>query len=237
MHFAPNYYTIYETILKGTMLLLWTHDYNEVMILGCTTYHNFTSYSSWNSTNNYNVLDPNLVYGLCFRGYIHTIEVYDINWRWDSIYNADNAATEKPAIIGFVELMMFASATDKRFKVGNGGPADQFVVEDTLPQDTMLFEWDSAVAEGVTPTNPKVRNTAIGCKMLLKPVNEARPIETPPFYVPYIGRIFSNKTQYYACEIEKKFDSTLTAFLPAMFTMEVWFRLDPVDMRPNGYIS
>jgi hypothetical protein len=37
----------------------------------------------------------------------------------------------------------------------------------------MLFEWDSAVANGVTAMNPKFRNSAIKCNMLLKPVNEA----------------------------------------------------------------
>jgi len=40
--------------------------------------------------------------------------------------------------------------------------------------------------------------------MKLKPIGQARPIETAPFYVPYIGRIFTNKTQFYACEISKK---------------------------------
>ena len=27
------------------------------------------------------------------------------------------------------------------------------------------------------------------------------------------------------------------AFFPAMFTMEAWIRMDPIDIRPNGYIS
>jgi hypothetical protein len=73
--------------------------------------------------------------------------------------------------------------------------------------------------------------------MKLKPLGNPKPIETAPFYVPHIGRIFTNKTQFYACEISKKGETTLMSFLPVMFTMEVWFRLDPVDMRPNGYIS
>jgi len=66
------------------------------LILGCTTYHNFTTFNSWNSTNNYNNFDPDIVYGLCMRGYIHTIEVFESNKRWDGIYDADNSATEYP---------------------------------------------------------------------------------------------------------------------------------------------
>lgn len=101
----------------------------------------------------------------------------------------------------------------------------------------MLFDWDSAVSDGVNSNNPKFRTDAIYCDMKLKPLGPALPIETAPFYVPYIGRIFTNKTQFYACDISSKGKNTLMAFLPVMFTMEVWFRLDPVDMRPKGYIS
>jgi len=100
-----------------------------------------------------------------------------------------------------------------------------------------MFDWDSAVADGVNTNNPKFRTDAIFCDMKLRPLVEAKPIETAPFYVPYIGRIFTNKTQFYGCEISKKSGQTLMSFLPVMFTMEVWFRLDPVDMRPKGYTS
>jgi len=29
----------------------------------------------------------------------------------------------------------------------------------------------------------------------------------------------------------------LISFFPSMFTMEAWFRFDPIDLRPDGYIS
>ena len=37
--------------------------------------------------------------------------------------------------------------------------------------------------------------------------------------------------------IAKTDTTSLQSFMPAMFTMEAWFRLDPVDLRPDGYLS
>jgi len=102
MHTGATPYTIYETILRGNHRPHWNHDMNEIANIGCTTYHNYSILYSWNSTNNYNNFDPNIVYGLCMRGYIHTMEVFESGSRWDNIFNADKGATEITSFTNFI---------------------------------------------------------------------------------------------------------------------------------------
>jgi hypothetical protein len=61
----------------------------------------------------------------------------------------------------------------------------------------------------------------------------------PPFLTEQIGRIFYNETSYFVCDIENNNvnANTLNSYFGPMNTIESWFRLDPFDKRPDGYIS
>lgn len=59
----------------------------------------------------------------------------------------------------------------------------------------------------------------------------------PPFWVDGIGRVFSNQTEHFTCDITRVNGASSTLFLPAMYTIEAFFRMDPLYKRPDGYIS
>ena len=62
-----------------------------------------------------------------------------------------------------------------------------------------------------------------------------------PYYVPEVGRITGNDTDYFECTlVSGKLSDGVTlnrrSFLGTQFYMETWFRLDPLDLPLNGYI-
>lgn len=69
-------YDKYETFFKG----YYYKNYNdatfpendEVVVLGCKTYTNWPEPSTWTTTTAF----PDPVYGLCMKGWIHTIEIW-----------------------------------------------------------------------------------------------------------------------------------------------------------------
>ena len=61
----------------------------------------------------------------------------------------------------------------------------------------------------------------------------------PPLLLDNVGRIFFNETSYFTCDIDRTGANanTLNGFIGPMHSFEAWFRLDPLDKRPDGYIS
>jgi hypothetical protein len=64
-----------------------------------------------------------------------------VSSRWDSIYSADDATTEKPGILGFVENMIYKDRANNKieFRIGRSDTGVSFIVNDDLPQDTLVF--------------------------------------------------------------------------------------------------
>jgi hypothetical protein len=58
-----------------------------------------------------------------------------------------------------------------------------------------------------------------------------------PFYQPSIGRITFNETNYFSCNLKKATAASYKVMFGQMYSIEAWFRFDPIDLRPNGYIS
>ena len=52
-----------------------------------------------------------------------------------------------------------------------------------------------------------------------------------------MGRIFTNETNYFVCDVGDDGTASSMSFLPAMYTVEAWFRMDPVNYRPDGYVA
>lgn len=98
--------------------------------------------------------------------------------------------------------------------------------------DTSMFVFDST-ATSFAVNN--VKTSALSYYSCAVSLSNSRTYN--PFYQPNIGRITFNETEYFTCTVTKLSATSLVSFLPAMFTMEAWFRLDPIDLRPNGYIS
>jgi len=60
----------------------------------------------------------------------------------------------------------------------------------------------------------------------------------PPFFVTEIGRVFYNETSYFTCDInDADGNNEDNSLIGPMNSLEVWFRVDPLDKRPDGYIS
>jgi len=110
-------YSKYETIFKGYYYYDYaSNTYDDIVVLGCKSYENWGSTSTpW--TNPPTPTWPtDAVYGLCMRGWIHTIEIWSDSTNWDSIFNADTET--KTSLDTQVELFFHDSAATKRFKIG-----------------------------------------------------------------------------------------------------------------------
>jgi len=139
------------------------------------------------------------------------------------------------------------NSADKSFKIGTYAfsPYPLYmataVTTDFRKDKTIIFEWDSSYQNGIVTTgailNPYIidNKANVDCNTVVWDTSTTN--VNDPYYQPKIGRITTNTTKYFSCKIPANTGSTRMAFFPAMFTMEAWFRMDPIDIRPNGYIS
>ena len=121
-------YNKYESVFHGYYYYYYTSggvQSDEIVVLGCKTYQEWAHSSTWTiSMTNPSTADP--VYGLCMKGWIHTIEIWTTGtagyWaqNWDYVFNADlpNERTDLDNLIqGFI-YKSYIVPIDKTFKIG-----------------------------------------------------------------------------------------------------------------------
>ena len=180
---APNYYTEYQTFFKGYYLPgIGLHD--DTIVLGCKTYQQWGSISAWPGS-----WPTDVVYGLCMKGWINTIEIWSAWGNWDWIYNADTNSPHTTYIdTNFVKAII--NDVSNNFLIGIS--PNQFTLNSITPSSTKYFTWDSTSALVSTKTIPTTLASEISCTMTLKPTLTST--LTAPFYQPSIGRITTNQT-------------------------------------------
>jgi hypothetical protein len=172
--------------------------------------------------------DP--VYGLCMKGWIHTIEIYTTcvssscpiggvsgyeNKNWDYIFNADNI-NERNDFDNLVQSFIYKTNTaDKSFRIGTATtalstPDYPLYMATTLTthfrkEKTIIFEWDSSIQNGiiiagVVELNPYIIDSSSKISCPAAWATTTSNVNDP-YYQPKIGRITTNTTKYLKCDI------------------------------------
>lgn len=105
LHTTSPYYSTYETFVKGYYEPAQSGLNDDTIILGCRTMDRFGSSGGWPGS-----WPADLVYGMCMKGWINTIEVYADNGNWDDILNVD------------IENILGIDALVEGKILGGGGP-------------------------------------------------------------------------------------------------------------------
>jgi len=127
-----------------------------------------------------------VVYGLCMKGWINTIEVWSASGNWDGIYNADTESHTLNIDTNFVQALI--NDASNNFQIGRS--ANLFLANDVTASTTKYFTWDSTSSLVSTVTIPTTIASEISCTMSLTP--SVAGTLSAPYYQPWIGRITSN---------------------------------------------
>eukprot|EP00347_Sterkiella_histriomuscorum_P005396 403356774 len=208
-HASPTIYTKYYTYFKGFYDETEDDEAASKDVVLVLGCKDYITYAT-------SPLTDESPYGLCMRGWIQYMNVYTHASQVASVTSME----------GFITTWINSGAN--LFQNSRKGLIFSTI---TITQ-TQMFVFDTTVTSfGVN----KVTTSATNYYTCAVDLSTGRTYN--PFYQPSIGRITTNATQYFQCTLTKINANTLVSFFPAMFTMEAWFRFDPIDLRPNGYIS
>ena len=94
LHVSPTVYSKYESYIKGYYYTAASGTADEVVVFGCKMSNSWGTTASWPNTFNpvsyaASTWPTDVLYGLCMKGWINSIDIWGAGGNWDSIFNAD----------------------------------------------------------------------------------------------------------------------------------------------------
>lgn len=161
-HAGAKPFSIYEGFSKG----IRKFDIDDTIVLGCMTYLALGRTGTTSPTSSDWPQPDDVLYGLCMKGWINTIEIFrnaagqDV--KFDPLFNADVDVSPAPDMDSFI-ISQTAYMGTTRFRIP--GIVDAAADSLTISQ-TLLFSWDSSKSNALTNL---VLSPFVPCTLRLEP--------------------------------------------------------------------